>query len=217
MSRKITILSVLLVAVVFAYGFASAAEKLLLAGGAYSVVVPEGWETASDTLRQSVTLSDPGAPDCALVLSAPDPVLNASQKVALLLASLSKEGVTAEIIGAGNDTAGGLPRFTAHIAAPWGEDEALIGVTEVITIDGCAVMMTATAPDSRFDAFAAKAEDVMASAEFAPSAVAENREYYRAVAEQLRTEAVNRLSTSAATRKRLLDSLDALDGSSGAK
>ncbi len=203
--------AVLLAALLCSASLSAAEEgRTVLAGGAYSVAVPAGWDADTDTLRQRTTLSIREFPGCALVLSAPNPVLNASQGVALRLAALSKEGVTADIIAASQDVKDAAPRLVAQFAAPLDRKEALIGVFHVLTVDDCAVMMEASAPDSLFDIFAAVAVPVMESVRFDAAVIAENRAFYKALSEQLRDETVGRLATSGEKKQQLLDSLDAL-------
>jgi hypothetical protein len=187
-------------------------EKILIAEGAYSVDTPAGWTSAADAKFGTVTLS--AGDSSALVLASPNPSLHAGQLVALQLAALSREGVDAEIIGGTMDKKNGLPRLAVQFVAPHDDKEALVGVMHVVTVDGFAVAMTATAPDSMFDAFAPLAEAAMDSIEISPAAMAENREIYTGIARQFREGMVEKLLAAAGNspdqRQKIIDSIDAL-------
>ena len=207
----------LLAALLFsAAAFGAEQEKIVLvAGGAYSVKVPGGWIADDNAQYQAVMLSDKADSECALTLAAPNPIMHSGQLIAMELASLSRDGVDAEIIEGVMDKKDGMTRLRVHFAAPLDDSEALVGLMHLVTVDGCAVMMIATAPDSAFDAFIQEAEAVMDSIIVEPAAIAENREEYADVGRALKEDTIKELLGDNYGKpemlKQILDYIDSLE------
>ena len=185
----------LLAALLFSAAAFGAEQKKLVpvAGGAYSVVVPDGWIADANAQYRAVMLSDKADSECALTLAAPNPILHSGQLISMELASLSKDGVDAEIIEGVMDKKDGMTRLRVHFAAPLDDSEALVGLMHLLTFEDCAIMMIATAPDSAFDAFVEEAEEVMNSIRIDAAAIAENRDGYAAVGVALKEDTIKEL------------------------
>lgn len=180
-----------------------------LCDGIYSIEVPPGWKLTEAGPYRAAVLHDAPESSCALVFAPPNPAVNANQLAAMEMVSLSMTLGGHRIVEAKLDEFKGYARMLVHFAAPLEDDNALVGLMQLIDVDGHVALATATAPDEKFDDFIAVALRVMESYEVDEDAMRAASPELREIGLRLKEDTIRELAgggdKEAENKRRIFD------------